>query len=776
MPDSITSINLAALLICAAFLAPAVTTFAGAWRTSLTAPVAIGMTTVCLAIVVVACISDTSDVVNVPWSETYGFRFHLVLDGLARMYALLATGIGLLVVIYASRYLPLHLDHHHRQLDEQPRFFGFLLLFMAAMIGLVMAADTVLQFAFWDLTAIASFYLIGYDRDQEDSRSSAMMALLVTGISAVLVLIGVLMLRAELGTFSIPEMIEMSPRQPVVGFAFGLIGIGALAKSAQVPFHFWLPKAMAAPTPVSAYLHSAAMVAAGVYLLGRYYPLMSAYDWLLQSLLVIGFLSIVVGGVISLTRDNMKQILAYSTISQYGYVVAMLGLGSAYGVAGATFYVLAHAIVKSALFLTAGAVTEATGTKYMSRAGGLARQMPWLALGSGLAAAGLVALPLTIGFFKDELFYAAAWEYGPAFGALAVASAGLTFAYVARFWAGVFLGPLRLAPRAISGYLTAPVVVLGLLTLAFGVWTAPAVDIAGAAATVVANGPAEIDIAYHVDARHENVMALCAWLIGGALLFTERWWATLARTVAHLGAQVGPERIYHRTLKGLETVSDTIHRIEVRDLRSRVATILAPAGVLVGMAVYFTPNSDSFELGSLDRGDLPLVLMLVVTALAAVTVAIPRAHLRIVITVSCVGYSLAVIYALLGAPDVALVAVLVETMVGVFFICMLLLMPRSILRFETREPVERFSVRRDAVLAMITAATAFVVVWGVLSRPAPSTEVIDTYESLTPSAHGQDIVTVILADFRGFDTMGEITVIALVMLGVMSLIRKGRLR
>jgi multicomponent Na+:H+ antiporter subunit A len=775
MPEFITNPNLAVMLLCAAFSAPLLTVLYGMMRPARTGLMAIATTAACFVLVLVSYATDEASV-NVPWAETFGLRFYLILDGVAQLYALLATGIGLLVVIYAYRYIPLHLAHHHRSLEEQPRFFGFFLLFMAAMVGLVMAEDMILQFVFWDLTAIASFFLIGFDRDQEDSRSSAMMALLVTGISAVLVLIGVLMLRTELGTYAIPEVIANRTDTAAVGIAMALIGIGALAKSAQVPLHFWLPRAMAAPTPVSAYLHSAAMVAAGVFMIRRFYPLIAEFDVLLDAMLVIGFLSIAVGGVISLTRDNMKQILAYSTISQYGYVVVMFGLGNAYGLAGATFYVLAHALVKSALFMTAGAVTEATGTKYMSKTGGLARRMPLLAVGSGLAAAGLIAMPITIGFFKDELFFAAAWERGPVFGVLAVASAALTFAYVSRFWIGVFLGPLRKAPSSISRFLTVPVVVLGGLTVLFGLWTTPVVDIAEAAASLTGSSEAHIQVAYHLDLRHQNVMALVTWIAGALLVMSERYWAPAARMVSTLGDIYGPERQYTRILDGLERISDKIHRVEVRDLRSRVATILAPAGILVGLAVIFTPNSDAFEIGPLDRSDLPLATMLLATALAAFAVAIPRGHLRIVITTSCVGFSLSVIYSLLGAPDVALVAVLVETVLGVFFICMLLLMPRSILRFETREPAERVGVRRDVVLALLTGAMAFFVVWGVLSRPAPSHELIDLYEELTPLAHGEAVVTVILADFRGFDTLGEITVISLVMLGVMSLIRKGRLR
>jgi multicomponent Na+:H+ antiporter subunit A len=688
----------------------------------------------------------------------------------------LATGIGLLVVIYASRYLPLHLHHVHRDIDEMPRFFGFLLLFMAAMVGLVMAQDAILLFLFWDLTAIASFFLIGFDREEDDSRTAAMMALLVTGISAVLVLIGFLLLWSNDGTFSIPELIAQRSDDRVAGIAMALICIGALAKSAQVPLHFWLPKAMAAPTPVSAYLHSAAMVAAGVFMIGRFYPMIAEFDWLLDALVVIGFSSMAVGGVIALTRDNLKQILAYSTISQYGYVVVMFGLGNVDGIAGATFYVLAHALVKSALFLTAGAVTEATGFKNMSRIGGLARPMPVLAIGSGLAAAGLVALPLTIGFFKDELFFAAAWERHPAFGVLAVIGAALTFAYIGRFWRGVFLGKIQAIPKPVSLFLTLPVLVLGLLTILFGFWTRPVVALDDAAASVSALAGIHVHVAYHLDLRHENVMAIASWAAGIMLLFSERLWAPAARRVALLGKRYGPAHIYNQVLDGLEYVSDSIHQFEVRDLRSRVATILAPAGLLVGLAVALTPNNDAFIIGGWERGDLPLATMLLAAAMASVAVAIPRSHLRIVLTMSCVGFSLSVIYALLGAPDVALVAVLVETVLSVFFICMLLLMPRSILRFETREPLERFGMRRDFALAALTGAMAFLVVWGVLSRPSPSHELIDMYDQLTPAAHGQAVVTVILADFRGFDTMGEITVISLVMLGVLSLIRKGRLR
>jgi len=293
--------------------------------------------------------------VDVGWVPSWDVRFEVALDGLATLYALLATGIGFVVLVYSSRYLPQHLEHQERPASDGNSFHFFVLLFMGAMVGIATAQDLVLLFVFWDLTAVASYYLIGFDRQDPDSRASALMALLVTGVTAVLLLIGALLLYGAHGTFSVPDLAEKVEPGPLLAVSGLLIAVSGLAKSAQVPLHFWLPRAMAAPTPVSAYLHSAAMVAAGVLLIGRVYPLLQKSEFLLDFLLVIGLLSMAVGGALALTRDVLKQLLAYSTIAQYGLVVTMYGLGGPYGAGGAAFYVIAHAIAKSALFLTAGA-------------------------------------------------------------------------------------------------------------------------------------------------------------------------------------------------------------------------------------------------------------------------------------------------------------------------------------------------------------------------------------------------------------------------------------
>jgi multicomponent Na+:H+ antiporter subunit A len=774
--------NAALVLLIVAMAAPALVVLAGAIRVRWASPVAVAVTALAFGVTLVSCWQGDARI-DVAWAPAWDIRFTLELDGLARLYALLATGIGLAVVIYAAAYLPLHLHHGHRRPGEIIRFYGFLLLFMGAMVGLVMSQDFILLFVFWDLTAIASFFLIGYDREEDTSRAAALMALLVTGISAVLVLIGALLLWHETGTFDLPDILAGDLATTPVAIAAALIAIGALAKSAQVPLHFWLPNAMAAPTPVSAYLHSAAMVAAGVFLIGRVYPLIERFEWLLHSLLIIGLLSMAAGGAIALTRDVLKQILAYSTISQYGYVVFLFGIGGEHAVAAASFYVIAHAIAKSALFLTAGAVTEVTGSKNLSGVRGLARKMPLLAVGSGLAAAGLIALPLTLGFFKDEFFFAAAWERGPLFGIAAVGGATLTFTYISRFWLGMFgtYGtespvPERSYDPTVPPLLLWPVVVLGGIMLFAGWWMKPLLTVAEEAASVSMLTPVHLHAAYHFDTRAENLMAIATWICGGLLLAGRKIWWNAAVGIARLGRRFGPEHGYHLTMLALNRLSDRIHVIEVRDLRSRIATILLPAGVLVGLAVWFTPNSSDFEVGTITQDDWPVVLMLIVTMVAAFAVLIPREHLRLALVLSCVGYSLSVIYAFIGAPDVAIVAILMETMFTLLFIGMLILMPRAILRYETARRPERFRIRRDAIMAGIAGIMAFFVVWGALSKPSAEATAIGAYIELAPLVHGKDVVTVILAEFRGLDTMGEITVISIALLGFLSLLRVGRMR
>jgi multicomponent Na+:H+ antiporter subunit A len=710
--------------------------------------------------------------VDVPWAPTLGLRLNLALDGLGVLYALLATGIGMAVFTFGAVYLPWHLDHEGRPASEARRFWPWIVLFMGAMVGLACARDLVSMFVFFDLTAVASYFLIGFDRDRREARGAALMALLVTGVSAVGMLIGAVLLYTEYGTFSLPELFARADGGTTTVVASALIAVAALAKSAQVPLHFWLPRAMAAPTPVSAYLHSAAMVAAGVLVLGRVHPLLADSDVILDGLVVVGGTSIVIGGLLALGQDELKQILAHSTISQYGYVVVLYGIGGAKGAGAAALYVLTHAIAKSALFMTAGAVTVATGETRLSHLGGLGRAMPVLAVVSGLAAATLAALPLTLGFFKDELFFAAALDAGPAEGVLAIVAASLTFAYIGRFWVGLFTGPRRTPAVAISPLLIAPICVLAAVAFAGGFVVGPFADLAADAAAVTHGAPVAIEPAYHLDTRAENLMALGAWAIGGALLVAPGLCRPVVRLVATIGDRVGPRRIYGVSLRTINEVSDRIHTTEMRDLRTSLAAVLLPTGVLVGLAFAFTPTEGVYDVGTVRLEDLPIVALLLLAVAAAVTAARGRGRLRPVLALSVLGFALAAVYAVVGAPDVALVAVVVETVLTLVFVGVYSRLPP--MPDRTASGAQRRLRRRNAVSGVIAGVAAFATIWAALSRTNVGVADAEEQTRLTPAAHGTDVVTVILADFRGLDTLVEITVLATAIIGVALLLRRGK--
>ena len=710
--------------------------------------------------------------IDAPWAPAWDLRLSFELDGLAALYWYLAAGIGALVFTYASAYVPRHLAHEDAPRAREWRVHAAMTLFLVSMVGLVTADDLILLFVFWDLTAVASWLLIGFDRHRREARMSALMALLVTTVSAVLMLIGILFLRHEYGTFQLQEIIAAAEPGSAVFIGAAFIGVSALAKSAQVPLHFWLPRAMAAPTPVSAYLHSAAMVAAGVFLLSRIHPLIALEPALMDTLVVIGLLSMAVGGVLSLAADEFKRLLAYSTVSQYGYVTVMLGVGGKAGAAAACFYVLAHALAKSALFMTAGAVTEATGRKLLSESGGLLRRMPLLAAGSGAAAAGIAALPLTIGFFKDELFFKAAAERGTWLAVLAVLGAGLTFAYMARFWSGIFLGRAEGDVRPVERRLVWPIALLGGLVVLGGVVAAPFADLAQSAATVTNGGAtAEVKVAYHLDTRTENLMALGAWTIGLLLFFARPLLAPALRAYERLGDRIGPERLYSGSLRELNALSDRAHDFEVRDLRSRVAAVIVPGSVLVALGVLLTPTAGTYHVGSIATEDLALVVTLAVCGLGAIAVAIPRGHLALALALSGVGFALATAYSLIGGADVALVAVLIETIFALLFVGVFALVPQGVLRREALRTESRSRTVRDLVIAGASGGVTMLVVWAALSRPIPPDGMAERLLDLTSDAHGQASVTVILADFRGLDTLVEITVIGVAMLIVAGAVR-----
>jgi multicomponent Na+:H+ antiporter subunit A len=754
----------AAVPVALAFTCPVLVFAIGWFRPRLAGPAATILSVLAFVAIGGAAWTETP-AVALAWIPAWDVSLHLELDGLGLLFALLATGICALVCAYSVEYMP----HHVTTPRDLPRFFFLITLFMAAMVGLVASRDLYSLVICWDLTAITSFLLIGFDSDVDDARAAARMALVVTAGSAVLLVVAAVGLHVWTGTADLDEVFAAGVSGPAAVAVALMVVSAAAAKSAQVPLHFWLPRAMVAPTPVSAYLHSAAMVAAGVFLLARFYPLLSDLDTALTWMRWLGMASIGVGSLLALGEDDVKGVLAYSTIAQYGYVVWLLGLGSAEAATAAAFYVGVHALAKSGLFLTAGAVVRAAdGERRLSALGGLAPALPALAGASAVCAAALTALPLTAGFFKDELFFHAAHQRGALAMVVAVGAAALTFSYTWRLWSRVFLGrPIDVA-HPVGWLLLAPVAVLAGLLVLGGVAPDPYTHLAERAGAVIHSGPAPAETAYHLDARPTNLMALAAWGLGGLLLAAMRRRARPWTMLARAGERAGAERLYILSGRALGRLSDWVHGIEVRDLRDRAAAVLVPGGLLVGMALVLAPGESPFVVGTLAAGDLPLVAMLGLTALAAMAASQPRRHLPTLLALSLANYGLALAFGFIGAPDVALVAMLVQTVFTLLIVAVLSLFSPDRLAQAARADQGRAA--RTLTYTAVATVGAFLFAWTILSWAAPPVTSY-AYVEEAPKAHARDVVTAVLADFRGLDTLAEATVLAVALLGTATILR-----
>jgi multicomponent Na+:H+ antiporter subunit A len=401
--------------------------------------------------------------------------------------------------------------------------------------------------------------------------------------------------------------------------------------------------------------------------------------------------------------------------------------------------------------------------------------MPVLAAASGAAAATLTSLPLTVGFFADEFFFAAALERGPLFVGIAVASAATTLAYTWRFWAGIFLGEPRAATNAgvrrVPTLLVAPVVALGAIGLAGGFFAGLFEKLAEAAGEVSFKAPTPLDASYHLELLPEYIMALAAYALGTVLIVSRPAWSRAALGFSRLGKLVGPERLYGLTVHALNRLSDLVHQLEIRNLRGRVTSVLLPTAVLVGAAVLVTPTAGAYQVGEFRAGEVPLMLVMLVVAVASLTTTFTRRHVTLAVVLSSAGFALAVVYAFYGAPNVTLVAVLVETMLTLLLVATLRLIPYRILHRQAELPALRRN--RKVFVSAVAGAFAFVVVWGALSQPPAGDTVAEEHVRLTPEAHAKNVVTATLADFRGLDTLGEITVVVLVLLGVATLLGGG---
>lgn len=760
-------------------LAPALWLFSDAW--------AVRVSTVLLAGEVVAFAwlgaSEVEPRIALPWIDAWGIHLAFRLDELARTFALLASGIGAVVFAYSGGYMP---HEHHRHGSRRPLrpFFQLLLLFVFSMLGIVCADDLLTLYVFWELSTVASFLLVAYHLREEEARSAALHTLGLTGGSGVLLFVALVALLLEGESSSISELLSrpegwFARAAPAPFIAFGIL-VAAFAKSAQLPFYGWLPDAMSAPTPVSALLHSATVVATGVFLLLRLGPLLGELPGLAPALVLVGAATALLSGGIALARTRMKEMLAWSTVSYHGQAVLLLGLGAE----SAALYLLAyHAVSKAGLFLVTGSLSYTTGADDVCDLGGLWRTHPVLLCLTGTLSLGLAGLPFTAGFWMKEALFSEVHERGgPALVAAAMAIAILSAACLVRyFWAIFFARPHEAPSRpepVPSAILLAPAA-LAALFLAAGIrpdWGAKLL-LSGRSA------PLHLEIPWPWP---PHVYSGIACLPFGALVFAwlqSRWnrvgvW--VAGTVVapsdafrSIARVVGPTRLFDLSLALLGRLGEWTTRIQTGRLLHYVVFLVAVpvvAGILLLPGVDRPPMPSSAGEGAPGLAFFGLTAAIAAMAIASTLV---RRHVSAIVCVGGVGFLIALIFALLRAPDIAFVQMVVETGTALLLLAALGRIPMR-LRAQLRRPeARRGSTGRWATVAVsaLLGTALGVALLALVHQPGDPGLGRAFYEH--SRAVGVDsVVKAILADFRAMDTFGEVAVFAAAVLGSVLLLRR----
>ena len=699
----------------------------------------------------------------VPWVPSLGVTLSFTLDGLSLLFALVISGIGSLILFYTSEYLE---GHHHLG-----RMYAFLLAFMASMLGLVLAGNLLLLYVFWELTSITSYALIGFNHQEEKSRSAALQALLVTGAGGLSLLAGIVIIGSIGGTFEISRLMEQ--REVLVGHSLYLPALllvlgGAFTKSAQVPFHFWLPSAMAAPTPVSAYLHSAAMVKAGLYLLARLTPVLGGTEAWQTIIIAVGAATMLTGAVISLTRNDLKLILAYSTVSALGMLTLLIGIGTQAAIQAFTVYLLVHVLYKGGLFLVAGAVDHATGTRDLNRLGALGRALPVVAVAAVLAALSMAGIPPSLGYIGKELLYEAQLHAPQAATLLTAAGVSANIFMVAvAVMAGVvpfFRGRADLPhePHPVSWKLWLAPLTTGIAGFCLGIF--PGLlegTLLSPAAASIAAAPLGVHLKLWAGLNLPLILGIVTVAAGIAV------YAARGKLLRLLPASVtipGPERWYAGLLDGMLAVA----RRQTRLLQSGYLGVYLKLvlGAAVGMmALALLRNGQAPLLGEVKHVRLHEWAAGIMIVAGAVVAASTGSRLAAVAALGAVGYGVSLVYLLFGAPDLAITQFCIETLSVTLFVLVLYRLPH----FSSLSG--KASRARDILIALTGGIMMTLLTLLALSQPLQSRISGFFAENSKTLAHGRNVVNVILVDFRGLDTLGEITVLSIAAIGIYGLIK-----
>ncbi len=720
------------------------------------------------------------------WLPSLGLNFVLRMDGFAWLFSMLVLGIGTLVSLYARYYMSPE--------DPVPRFFAFFLAFMGAMLGLVISGNLVQIVFFWELTSLFSFLLIGYWHHRADARRGAYMALMVTGAGGLCLLAGVMLLGHIVGSYDLEQVLAAGDQiraHSLYPVMLALVLIGALSKSAQFPFHFWLPHAMAAPTPVSAYLHSATMVKAGVFLLARLWPSLSGSEewfWIVGG---AGALTLLLGAYCAMFQNDLKGLLAYSTISHLGLITLLLGLNSPLAAVAAVFHILNHATFKASLFMAAGIIDHESGTRDIRKLSGLVRLIPFTATLAMVASASMAGVPLLNGFLSKEMFFAetvfisATKWVEIALPVIATIAGTFSVAYALRFTVDVFFGPpatdLPHTPHEPPRWMRAPVELLVFTCLLVGIFPAQVVGsiLAAAALPVVGGVLPQYSLAIWHGWNAPMIMSLVA-MTGGVVLYLmlrkqlKRGRFKYPPVISYFNGKRGFERCLVVMMRGVRKIEK---RISTKRLQTQLflLVIVAVIGAMIPMF------NSGLTWG--DRPKIPGSVVFVTLWLLAIACALGAAwqakyhRLAALTMVSVCGLMTCVTFVWFSAPDLALTQLVVEVVTTVLILLGLRWLPR---RIEEVSPLPsslrkaRIRRLRDFLLSTVVGGGMALLSYAMLTRQTPN-DISSFYLSRAlPEGGGSNVVNVMLVDFRGFDTLGEITVLGAMALTVYALLRRFR--
>lgn len=704
------------------------------------------------------------------WLEGIGLYFSFRLDGLALLFALLILIIGLLVIVYARYYLA--------KKDSMGRFYAYLIMFMGSMLGIVLSENILQLVIFWELTSITSFLLISYWQHRRVARVGARMALTITGAGGLALLGGALLLGHIVGSYQLTDILaqgELIRNHDLYEVILVLILLGVFTKSAQFPFHFWLPHAMAAPTPVSAYLHSATMVKAGIFLLARFFPVLSGTDmwtWLVGG---AGLLTLLVGAYTALFKHDLKGLLAYSTISHLGLITLLFGFGTPLAVVAAIFHIINHAVFKASLFMVAGIIDNEAGTRDMRRLNGLIKYMPHTGLLAIIASFAMAGVPLLNGFLSKEMFFSEAVNasqssiYGWAIPVLVTLAAILTVAYSLRFVHDVFFNgkavDLIKIPHEPSRFMKIPIDLLVIICLMVGILpmytVAPILEIAVTSA--LQTTPPSYSLSIWHGLNLPIMMSLTALVLGTFIYFNR---SCLTAIYERHEESINAKTYFMKLMYQLIDLSSKLSRnFDKGSLQNAVAWTVFFS---IMIAVFGFLSFDSKILGSRALTEIDFVSVTVVSMLIMATVMTAlwhRKRLISLVVIGVVGLSIALVFIKFSAPDLALTQISVEIVTIILLLLALYFLPQ-----KTPKEVSKSRIWRDLSLAVLSGVGVTLFTMMVLSREFDPISYYFLNNSV-PGGGGTNVVNVILVDFRGFDTLGEIVVLALAGLGIYSMLQ-----